>query len=237
MRDHGRRGSCHRRHGSISAAIDEHRGWPVKRRAITDAAARVFVREGFDRASVDAIAAEAGVSKRTVYNHFGDKENLFSSVIQATLDSVLEEASAVLDETLAESEDLQRDLVVFARRFVRLFLRDDVSALRRLLMAEAVRHPELLAGWLAAGRDRGTVQIARILGRLVDRGKLELPDPVRAAWQLTLLMTMEPWQQSAFGTIALSDRELDAILVPNVELFLRAHEPRPVGRRGASRAT
>ena len=55
----------------------EHRGRPDKRRAIMRAANLVFGRDGYTRATVDAIAREAGVSKKTIYNHFDDKEALF----------------------------------------------------------------------------------------------------------------------------------------------------------------
>src|ERR1700722_19192432 len=70
------------------------RGWPEggsdrKRSDIARAALRLFLRDGFARTSVDAIADEAGVSKRTIYNHFGDKENLFLSIIGDTYDSMI----------------------------------------------------------------------------------------------------------------------------------------------------
>ena len=48
---------------------------------------RLFLRDGYARTSVDAIAAEAGVSKRTIYNHYGDKESLFLSVVSGKYDS------------------------------------------------------------------------------------------------------------------------------------------------------
>src|SRR6476660_8560221 len=56
---------------------------PGKRAAILDAAKRMFVSHGFERVSMDQIAAEAGVSKLTVYSHFGDKESLFGEAVRA----------------------------------------------------------------------------------------------------------------------------------------------------------
>src|SRR4029453_19082308 len=131
-----------------------------KRNAIVGAAKRVFLRHGYTDASVDAIAAEAGVSKQTIYNHFGDKEQLFRTVIQtAQTDAEAEARGAVVDdpgltlleEFLGESEDLDRDLRTFAQRSARFALREDIAALRRLVIAEAPHHPELLA---AGGRRR-----------------------------------------------------------------------------------
>jgi TetR/AcrR family transcriptional repressor of mexJK operon len=210
-----------------SVDVPERHGSPAKRRAILDAARRVFVREGFVRASVDAIAAEAGVSKRTIYNHFDDKEHLFVAVFQATLAAVVQDFDAAVDETLGDSDDLRRDLVALARRWVRLFLREDAAALRRLVMTEASHHPELVAAWGQAGAVRVTDRVARLLARLGERGKLDVADPFRAAQQLALLLTTPAQQVSQFGTVRLSDEQVDDIVVPNVEMFLRAYAPRP----------
>ena len=63
-------------------------GWQRKHDAIAAAALVLFARDGYERTSVDAIAAEAGVSKRTVYSHYGDKENLFLLVLRETYDTM-----------------------------------------------------------------------------------------------------------------------------------------------------
>jgi TetR/AcrR family transcriptional repressor of mexJK operon len=191
-----------------------------------DAAMRVFLREGFARASMDAIAAEAGVSKRTIYNHFADKERLFISVFEATLDTVVRDFDASVEETLGDSDDLHRDFIALARRWVRLFLREDAAALRRLVIAEAVHHPWLIGAWAQAGALRVQDRVEGLLARLANRGKLDVADPFRAAQQLTLLLTTPAQQISQFGTVPLSDAQVDDIVVPNVEMFLRAYEPR-----------
>jgi TetR/AcrR family transcriptional regulator, mexJK operon transcriptional repressor len=201
------------------------RGSPLKHRAIMEAAARVFLREGYAGASGDAIAAEAGVSKRTVYNHFHDKERLFQAIVRATLASVEADFDRALDETIADSDDLERDFVALARRWVRLFLREDASALRRLCIAEAHRHPEIMHGWAEAGPLRAQSQLVRALTRLAERGRLEVPDPTRAAEQLALLVTNPAYNRSLLGTVRLSDAEVDDIVIPNVRMFLRAHRP------------
>ena len=71
---------------------DEHlvSGWQRRHDAIAGAALVLFARDGYERTSVDAIAAEAGVSKRTVYSHYGDKENLFLLVLRETYDTMRE---------------------------------------------------------------------------------------------------------------------------------------------------
>src|SRR5205823_4068457 len=121
---------------------------------------------------------------RTIYNHFTDKEHLFQAVVLATLDSVGEDLRQALDETLGDSDDLERDLLALARRWVRLFLREDAAALRRLVLAEATHHPQLLLVWAEAGPLRVNHQLVRALARLAERGKLDIPDPAEAAQQL-----------------------------------------------------
>jgi TetR/AcrR family transcriptional repressor of mexJK operon len=202
------------------------RGSPAKHQAIMTAARRVFTREGYAGASVDAIAADAGVSKRTVYNHFPDKERLFLSVVRATLDSVAETLAGVLAETFSESGDLEGEFLALARRWARLFLREDAAALRRLIVAEGFRHPEIMVAWAEAGPLRASGQLAGLLRRLTERGVLDVPDPQRAAEQLALLITTPANNRSLFGTIALDDAEVDDIVVPNVRMFLRAYAPR-----------
>jgi len=173
----------------------------------------------------DVIATEAGVSKRTVYNHFEDKEHLFLAVVRTTLASVEAEFDAALDETILDSNDLERDFVALARRWVRLFLREDANALRRLVIAEGVRYPEIMAGWAEAGPVRARSHLVKSLERLAEQGRLDIPDPERAAEQLALLVTNPAYNRSVLGTVALSDAEVDDIVVPNVRMFLRAHRP------------
>ena len=203
----------------------DHRRSPAKHRAIMAAAASVFVREGFDRTSVDAVAAEARVSKRTIYNHFHDKESLFISVIRATLGSVTAEFAAALDDTIGESDDLERDFAALARRWVRLFLREDAAALRRLILAEAAHHPEIFHVWVEAGALQSIDQLARVLRRLAERRKLAISDPALAAEQLSLLITTPAQNASMFGTVTLTDSQIDHLVIPNVQMFLRAYAP------------
>ena len=203
----------------------ELRGSVVKHRAIMEAAARVFLRQGYAGTSVDAIAGEAGVSKRTIYNHFEDKEHLFLAVVRNTLASVEEDFDRALGETIADSDDLERDFVALARRWVRLFLREDASALRRLVIAESPRHPEIMHAWAEAGPLRAQSQLVGRLARLAEQGRLDVPDPWRAAEQLALLVANAAYNRSMLGTLTLTDQEVDDVVIPNVRMFLRAHRP------------
>jgi AcrR family transcriptional regulator len=202
------------------------RGLTAKRRAIMDAAARVFMRHGYTDTSIDAIAAEARVSKQTIYNHFADKEHLFRAVIGATLASAGAKLDAPLDNTLADSEDLDRDLRALGRRLVRAVLQEDVAALRRLLIAELDRHPELLEEFASTGRELARA-LTRAIEQQTERGALDVPDATRAANQLILLLATEALTRARYGLRALSDAEREEIVNDGVEMWLRAYRTRP----------
>ncbi|MFD0571358.1 TetR/AcrR family transcriptional regulator [Kitasatospora gansuensis] len=130
-----------------------------KQIALASAACMVFGREGYARASVDALAAAAGVSTRTLYNHFpGGKADLFRTVVTWTSgqvrDAQLARLGALLDpERPPGPEDLARDLIALARAFVGLMAEyPNHFALVRHIHAEADHvPPEVLQAWVDAG--------------------------------------------------------------------------------------
>ncbi|MCR3774138.1 efflux system transcriptional repressor MexL, partial [Pseudomonas aeruginosa] len=89
---------------------------PAKREAILEAAKRLFLCNGYDGSSMEAIASEAGVSKLTVYSHFTDKETLFSEAVKA---KCAEQLPALYFQ-LAEGAPLEKVLLNIARGFHRL---------------------------------------------------------------------------------------------------------------------
>src|SRR3954467_430326 len=92
-------------------------GNPAKRAAIVHAALDTFVREGYARASVDAIAAAAGVSKRTIYDYYGDKQTLFVSTLHETMAGHAAEIQDLLVRTLGDVTDLEAALNRFGVAF------------------------------------------------------------------------------------------------------------------------
>jgi len=123
----------------------EKRGRIDKREAILDAAFKVFARDGYRPAGVDVIAAEAGVAKHTIYNHFGDKEKLFREVIGALCDQALERnlaAVALLRD--ASGDDLRAALTGTGQQLAECYCDERSWALRRLLNAEITSMPDLL---------------------------------------------------------------------------------------------
>lgn len=199
-------------------------GSPAKRAAITRAALEVFMREGYARASVDAIAASSGVSKRTIYDYYGDKRQLFLSTLEETREGHTVAFRELLDRTLGQVTDLEAALIRFGREFATEIMRStERTAVMRLLIAEAPHFPTLLEP-----ADPGTsVQgaLAESLAELAGQGLLDIPDPMEAAEFLGLLVTGRVNNRSWYGAVQLDETETARLVTGGVRLFLRAYRP------------
>ena len=197
-------------------------GSPTKRAAITRAALEVFVREGYARASVDAIAEAAAVSKRTIYDYYGDKERLFLSAVRETAAAQAATFDELLDRTLGEVTDVAAALTAFGRAFATEVARSpERAAVLRLMIAEASHFPDLIR---TAPEER---PVQRTLAdRLAERGEqglLEIPDPLEAAEFLGLLVTGRVNNRSWYGAVHLDDAEIEGLVDAGVRIFLRAY--------------
>jgi len=162
-----------------------------KRRAILAAGTTLFLRNGYSGTSMDEIAALAGVSKQTVYKHFADKERLFSEIVTGTVDEV---AGPVHDEVLElqDSGDLEADLRGLARRLLARVMQPRILQLRRLVIGEAGRFPELGRAFYEQGPGRTIAALATAFERLADRGVLQPDDPLLAAAHFNWLVMSIP---------------------------------------------
>lgn len=130
------------KHVSKAAMIAE------KDRAIVLAAREHFLREGFAGASMDGIASSAGVSVKTIYSHFANKEDLFSTVMIAACTDQLLSKELPSDDVLAERfawfhEPTPRGLMGAGREYLRHLLSEEQLALYRVVTRDAHRFPEL----------------------------------------------------------------------------------------------
>jgi AcrR family transcriptional regulator len=203
------------------------RGHFAKRASILDAAADVFCREGFGGSNIDMIAAEAGVSRQTVYNHHGDKANLLTAVVR----EITERTNAGFFATLAtfpdQPQDLEADLVAFAIRLNQnCMCNRDGKFLRKLIQTEGERYPELFAGWADNGPGKTWAALAARLARLAHAGHLEIDDPDVAARQFLALINAD-LQMSFLLGIAPSPDEVERAARNAVHTFLRAYGRRP----------
>jgi AcrR family transcriptional regulator len=199
-------------------------GSPVKRAAIVRAALEVFVREGYARASVDAIAASAGVSKRTIYDYFGDKEQLFLSTLQETKEAQAAAFHELLDRTLGQVDDIEAALIRFGREFATEIARSaERAAVMRLTIAEAAHFPVLLER--TATNNAVQRVLADRLAELAEQGLLDIPDPMEAAEFLGLLVTGRVHNRSWYGAVQLDDAEIAQLVAGGVRIFLHAYRP------------
>ncbi|MDI2129554.1 TetR/AcrR family transcriptional regulator C-terminal domain-containing protein [Yinghuangia seranimata] len=195
---------------------------PAKREAILRAALEVFLREGYAGASVDAVAAVAGVGKQTVYNHFGDKQRLFLAAAGAARPA---DPAAAWPGPPTPTGDARADLAAAGVRILRAVLAPDAAALHRLTIAEIARHPELQSLWRDNAPTEVTDDIAAYLADRDTAGELDVPDPHRAARQFVLLLATEGRVASLHGVEPLGPKRLRAIADETADLIIRAHRP------------
>lgn len=203
----------------------------AKRESIIDAAADVFCREGFGGANIDLIAAEAGVSRQTVYNHHGDKESLLVAVVDEITKRCNARSFAVLGTFPDKPADLEADLVEFAVRLNKNCLCDrDGKFLRKLIQTEGERNPQLFAGWRNEGPGKIWSALAARFARLAFSGHLDIEDPDAAARQFLALINADLQIPMLLGE-PLTDDQLRTSAANAVRTFLRAFgrpQPAPV---------
>lgn len=156
-----------------------------KRRDILEAAREIFLREGFDLTSMEAIAAEAGVSKQTVYNHFGGKEDLFRAFVRGVCEAM---AQAFEGRVLDQIGDPEAVLCTFGQSVLDVILSPDAMRLRRLLQNEGERHPELAEIFYYQGPDLSANKLADYLANQNVRGVLAVREPRVAAEQFVSML-------------------------------------------------
>lgn len=195
-----------------------------KRRAIMEAARKVFLRRGYGDASMEEIATLAGVSKQTLYKYFADKESLFIGVITDDIRS----AESVTQDTvvaLGDSEDIEADLRRFARQHIKDVTQPRLIQLRRVIIAEAERFPELARNWYARAPARAHASLGQQFQKLAQRGLLRISDPLLAAQHFNWLILSIPLNRAMFlgSDLRFPERELERYADEGVRVFLAAY--------------
>jgi AcrR family transcriptional regulator len=195
-----------------------------KRAAIIAAARETFLKEGFS-AGMDLIAAKAGVSKVTIYNHFGSKEALFTAVIADALDAPLGGTLVAAIDQLAGADDLRKALIEATQAWV-ASVRDnpDVLAMRNLVARELHRFPDLGKAWQHQPPGHHHPAVAGALEQLAAKGRLTIPDLEVAIIQLYSLLLYPHLVFSTYGT-ELDAGLTDRLITHGVEMFLDHYAP------------
>ena len=195
-----------------------------KRQAILNAATEVFLQKGYLATNMDEIAALAAVSKQTVYKNFPSKETLFVEIVSRVTNQASDRVhNEMLD--LAEGEDVADYLRRYADRQLAIVLTPRVMQLRRLVIGEVGRFPELAKALFDGGPKRAIAAFAATLKRLADRGLLTIRDPGVAASQFNWLIMGEPLNRAMLlGDDAIPDRAaLRRHTAAGVRVFLASY--------------
>lgn len=198
------------------------RGRLDKRQAILEAAAEVFGALGYERASIDAIAEAAGVSKPTIYSHFGTKEQLFRDSIAesaARVNAESMEAIVALDVT---TDRWREALYTLAEALVQCQRSPCAQSLQRQIHAEVTRDPEVFDAVRARAITPIHEALAGRLAMLGNAGVLRVPDPHLAARQFIALIGAQLPELTRFGTRDVGDAEIAAAVRAGVDTFLAA---------------
>ena len=193
-----------------------------KRAAILEAAKRLFPQLGFEGTSMDAVAAEAGVSKLTVYSHFGGKEALFVETIRCKCDSLLPHALFEVDVRAP----VRGQLLGVARAFFGMMMSEGALGMHRTLVASSQQSPKLARLFWEGGPMQIQAALADMLQQEVDARQLDIADTHRAASQFFALLKGEHHARMLFGCGQPSAAETEAHLEATVDMFLRAYGPR-----------
>lgn len=200
---------------------------PAKRAAILSGARAVFGRLGYTRASIDAIAAAAEVSTRTIYKHFANKEELFATVLEASATEVADAFIERVRTGLAGARTTEERLLALGHAIAAQHLaHPEHFAMARQIIHERDHFPEgVLTAWVAAGPDRVEREVRAQLRALHETGELVVEDAERAATHLFALTLAEVNQRRLDGPARLTDDEADASIAAGVKVFLRGYSP------------
>ncbi len=184
---------------------------------VLDGAWTVFMRDGFEGASVDDIAREAGVSKATLYSYFPDKRLLFMEVAKGECRRQAEESAAAIDM----NRPPHAVLTDAARRIVAFMLSDFGMRVFRICVAESERFPALGQEFFRSGPMVVRDKIASYLRFAVARGELAIDDIELAAEQFHELCRADLHSRMLFGVAADNGtQDVERTVKGAVEMFL-----------------
>jgi TetR/AcrR family transcriptional repressor of mexJK operon len=211
----------------IEHAMDRDEGRSArKHREILDAALNAFLSRGYERATMDDIAAVAGVSKQTVYKHFADKESLFAEIVLGTTEQLGALVFPVID-TLGTTTDLRRDLDRFGDVFLTGLMQPDVLRLRRLVISCADRFPDVGRRWYEQGFERVLASLAGSFSQLDHLGLLDVDDAETAAHHFVGMLLWIPINKAMFtgDDTAPSPTHTASYAQAATRAFLNAYRP------------
>lgn len=194
-----------------------------KRRAVLDAAAPVFGDVGYERASIDTVAAAAGVSKPTIYAYFGSKELLFRETMTDVAKQLNEASLEALRHLDVHPDRWRTSLRELAYAMTACQRSGCTASLSRLVQAESRRDPEVFRLVRRAGYEPVMEALAGKLAILGNAGLLALRDPDLAARHFIALTQAALPELTGCGVADADETALRASTDAGTEVFLRAY--------------
>ncbi len=195
-----------------------------KEAQIIDGAARVFARDGYEGASMSRIAAEAGVSKGTLYNYFSSKAHLFTAYMRRECTRWIALVFDQLDPATPPADALRE----VGQRMVAMLLSQPALVMYRMVVAEAEKFPELARAFYAEGPARATAHVSTYLSRMNAEGRLRVEHPDFAAEQFFALVQTQLCMKRRLGLIDMpSQQQINHVVDCAVDLFMRGHGVEP----------
>jgi AcrR family transcriptional regulator len=202
--------------------IDDEFGAP-KALKIMQAAKELFIAAGYGAISMDQVARAAGVSKATVYSHFGSKEKLFAAIIQHACKGF----AVDLFPQVNDEPDVGVALRRIAGSIETFLLADGPIKVYRIIVSEGPRFPELVEAWWNTGPLPFRAALAEFLRKATKDGKLVIPNPTLAADQLIALIKGPLYLRRLFNMpLRPEDPTPEEIVDGAVQMILNAYRPR-----------
>jgi AcrR family transcriptional regulator len=193
---------------------------PAKRQQIIEGARHVFMKMGFDAASMNDVTREAGVSKGTLYVYFANKEDLFTAMMEDQRDKFV----AMIRSALAEHEGLRESLYQFGIVFVTHLTDEKVIAAMRTVIGVRDRMPSLCRRFFSGPENVRTV-LQDFLSRQVAEGNLEIDDLDMAARHFLDLSSSSFFKLRLFGDmeVAPPPEQIDYTIRGAIRVFMAAY--------------
>ncbi|MFA6219042.1 MAG: TetR/AcrR family transcriptional regulator [Erythrobacter sp.] len=190
----------------------------AKHAAIVAAARDAFFEHGYAATSIEQVAAAAGVSKVTVYNHFGDKRALFAAAVEEQC-AIMRGHFSIVEIT---GGTLRDRLTMIGEAMVAFLSREEMIQFDRRIAAETERDPEIGAAFLAAGPHRMKRAFAGLLAAMAEAGEIAIDRPELAAEQFVSMCKGMGDLERRYGMPSDPSRDRERIAAA-VELFCRAY--------------
>ncbi|UUO24190.1 TetR/AcrR family transcriptional regulator [Colwellia sp. M166] len=190
-----------------------------KRKQILVAATLLFTEQGYSSTSMDLIAKNAGVSKQTVYSHFGSKDELFAASIKQKCDSY--QMTEISLDTASEPAEI---LFILAKRFLAMLTSKEALAIHKICAYESKSYPQISELFYQEGPERIVNDVAKLMAEFDNKQQLIIPEAKFAALQFLNMVKGECWMRLEFNTKKqISESEINRYLDSSIAMFIKGY--------------